>query len=204
MFFYFADITHSYALAGFVLLLYADRDVAHIVRATASWWAFAALWTLLLIVPSIGAPGSVPVEWLEEARLNFEASARLGYWEQWPLRVEMFLWQVQANLLALPSVVALMMTGMLAHRSGWLSRPDGPRVEPSAATWTRRRTAGRTGVRDLVRDACVARGQPPAAGLGASAAVLRSSAVDLLRRSVPAPCARRLSWPGSHRPGGCR
>lgn len=126
MFFYFADITHSYALAGFVLLLYADRDVAHIVRATASWWAFAALWTLLLIVPSIDAPGNVPVEWLEEARLNFEASARLGYWEQWPLRVEMFLWQVQANLLALPSVVALMMTGVLAHRSGWLSRPRPP------------------------------------------------------------------------------
>lgn len=120
LFLYFADITHAYALAGFVLLLYADREVAFVARATLAWWAFAALWTLLLIVPSIGAPSSVPVEWIEEARLNFEASVRLGYLDQWPLRAGIFLWQVQANLLALPSVVALMMTGMLAHRSGWL------------------------------------------------------------------------------------
>ncbi len=123
---YFADITHTYAVAGFVLLLYTDREVAWIARATVSWWAFAALWTLLLIVPSIGAPSSVPVEWIEEAQLNFEASVRLGFWEQWPLRAELFVWQVQANLLALPTVVALMMTGMLAHRSGWLSRRDSP------------------------------------------------------------------------------
>jgi uncharacterized protein len=132
LFLYFADITHAYALAGFVLLLYADREAAMLARATISWWAFAALWTLLLIVPSIGAPSSVPVEWIEEARLNFEASARLGYWAQWPLRAEIFVWQVQANLLALPSVVALMMTGMLAHRSGWLNNLDSPAVSRAA------------------------------------------------------------------------
>jgi uncharacterized protein len=33
---------------------------------------------------------------------------------------------VQANLLALPSVVALMMTGVLAHRSGWLADLSSP------------------------------------------------------------------------------
>ncbi len=126
LFLYFADITHAYALAGFVLLLYAEREVAFVARATLAWWAFAALWTLLLIVPSIGAPSSVPVEWIEEARLNFEASVRLGYLDQWPLRTGIFLWQVQANLLALPNVVALMMTGMLAHRSGWLEDLGSP------------------------------------------------------------------------------
>jgi uncharacterized protein len=133
--FYFADITHAYALAGFVLLLYADRDVAFIARATLAWWVFAAVWTLLLIVPSIGASSSVPVEWIEEARLNFEASVRLGYLDQWPLRAGLFAWQVQANLLALPSVVALMMTGVLAHRSGWLEDLDNP-------AWSRAATLG--------------------------------------------------------------
>ncbi len=133
LFLYFADITHAYALAGFVLLLYADRDVVFIARATLAWWIFAALWTLLLIVPSIGASSSVPVEWIEEARLNFEASVRLGYLEQWPLRAGIFLWQVQANLLALPSVVALMMTGMLAHRSGWLEALGTPAWSRAAA-----------------------------------------------------------------------
>jgi uncharacterized protein len=126
LFFYFADITHAYALAGFVLLLYADREVAFIVRATVAWWIFAALWTLLLIVPSIGAPPTAPLDWIEEARLNFEVSVRLGYLEQWPLRAGLFIWQVQANLLALPSVVALMMTGVLAHRSGWLADLSSP------------------------------------------------------------------------------
>jgi uncharacterized protein len=126
LFLYFADITHAYALAGFVLLLYAEREVAFIARATLAWWIFAALWTLLLIVPSIGAPSGAPVEWIEEARLNFETSVRLGYLEQWPLRAGLFVWQVQANLLALPSVIALMMTGVLAHRSGWLEDLDTP------------------------------------------------------------------------------
>lgn len=131
--FYFADITHAYALAGFILLLYADRDVAFIARATLAWWAFAAVWTLLLIVPSIGAPASAPVEWIEEARLSFETSVRLGYLDQWPLRAGLFVWQVQANLLALPSVVALMMTGVLAHRSGWLEDLDTPAWSRAAA-----------------------------------------------------------------------
>lgn len=130
---YFADITHAYALAGFVLLLYADRDVAFIARATLAWWAFAAIWTLLLIVPSIGAPASAPVEWIEEARLSFETSVRLGYLDQWPLRAGHFVWQVQANLLALPGVVALMMTGVLAHRSGWLEDLDTPAWSRAAA-----------------------------------------------------------------------
>jgi uncharacterized protein len=38
----------------------------------------------------------------------------------------MFLWQAQANLLGLPMVIALMLTGMLAERAGWLRDPAAP------------------------------------------------------------------------------
>lgn len=126
LFLYFADITHTYALAGFVLLLYADADATALARASVRWWIFAALWTMLLMLPSLVDTAGVPIEWLEEVRLDFEISARLGYIEQWPIRLDLFAWQAQANLLSLPNVIALMMTGMLAHRAGWLADPDAP------------------------------------------------------------------------------
>jgi len=125
VFLYFADIAHTYALAGFVLLLYADADAAAVARAAVRWWVFAAAWTAVLMLPSL-FDTSVPAEWVEEVRLDFEISARLGYLEQWPVRLSLLAWQVQANLLSLPNVIALMMTGMLAHRAGWLERPDAP------------------------------------------------------------------------------
>jgi uncharacterized protein len=125
VFLYFGDIAHTYALAGFVLLLYADADATAVARAAARWWVFAAVWAAVLMLPSLLDP-AVPAEWPEEVRLDFELSARLGYLEQWPIRLDLFAWQAQANLLSLPNVIALMMTGMLAHRAGWLTRPDAP------------------------------------------------------------------------------
>lgn len=125
VFLYFADIAHTYALAGFVLLLYVDADAAAVARAAVRWWVFAAVWTAVLMLPSLFQT-SVPADWAEEVRLDFEISARLGYLEQWPIRLNLFAWQVQANILSLPNVIALMMTGMLAHRAGWLARPDAP------------------------------------------------------------------------------
>ena len=38
IFFYFGDITQMYAVAGLVLLLYVDRDVAGLGRAARNWW----------------------------------------------------------------------------------------------------------------------------------------------------------------------
>jgi uncharacterized protein len=38
----------------------------------------------------------------------------------------MGLWQMQANLFGLPSIIALMMTGALAQRAGWLRNADAP------------------------------------------------------------------------------
>jgi uncharacterized protein len=125
VFLYFADITHTYAVAGFVLLFYADASAASVARATLRWWVFAAVWMLLLSLPSLGDP-TVPADWLDEVRLDFETSARLGYVDQWPVRIGLFVWQAQANLLSLPNVIALMMTGMLAHRAGWLADLKAP------------------------------------------------------------------------------
>lgn len=126
VFLYFADIVHTYALAGFVLLLYAKADSAAVARSTIRWWVFAAVWAVLLTLPSLTDSSEVPAEWIEQARLDFEISARLGYLDQWPVRLGLFAWQVQANLLSLPNVIALMMTGMLAHRAGWLDNLAAP------------------------------------------------------------------------------
>jgi uncharacterized protein len=132
LFLYFGDITHVYAIAGFVLLRHADADVHAVARATVHWWIVAVAWLLLLIAVSIGEPEVATIESLEEVYLNVAASSRLGYWEQWPLRTRMFLWQVQSNLLGLPTVIALMMTGMLAQRAGWLRDPRAPAWKQAA------------------------------------------------------------------------
>jgi uncharacterized protein len=132
LFLYFGDITHAYAIAGFVLLRHAEADADSVARATVRWWIIAVAWLLLLIAASSGEPEVASIESLEEVYLNVAASSRLGYWEQWPLRARMFLWQVQSNLLGLPTVIALMMTGMLAQRAGWLRDPHVPAWRPAA------------------------------------------------------------------------
>jgi uncharacterized protein len=132
LFLYFGDITHAYAIAGFVLLRYAQTDADAVARATVRWWIIAVAWLLLLIAASSGEPEVVTIESLEEIYLNVAASSRLGYWEQWPLRARMFVWQVQSNLLGLPTVIALMMTGMLAQRAGWLRDPRAPAWKQAA------------------------------------------------------------------------
>jgi uncharacterized protein len=126
LFLYFGEITHAYAVAGFVLLLYADSDVAATARATVRWWLIAGIWTVLLALPSIVTPPEVTAELVDELNLNVAATVSLGYWEQWPIRAEMFIWQLQANLLSLPVLIALMLTGILAQRSGWLADLRSP------------------------------------------------------------------------------
>jgi uncharacterized protein len=97
-----------------------------LARATVRWWILAVVWLLVLVVPSIGAPPEATIESLEEILGNVAASTLLGYWAQWARRAAMFAWQLQANLLGLPTVIALMMTGMLAQRAGWLSDLQAP------------------------------------------------------------------------------
>jgi uncharacterized protein len=120
---YFGDITLAYAIAGFVLLRHADSETPKVARATAGWWIFAVAWLLLSILPS-GAGPEDATSLVEMVERNLEASLSQGFAAQWALRLQMGLWQIQANFLGLPSIIALMMTGALAQRAGWLRNPE--------------------------------------------------------------------------------
>lgn len=132
---YYGDITHMYALAGLALLLYADRSSDALRRATAAWWGIALALTILLTWGFLsGVPD--PGELAEELEGNFAVFTGQGYLAQLPTRASLFLDIVIANLIGLPLAIALMLTGMLAHRSGWLA-------DPRAAAW---RTAAVIGI----------------------------------------------------------
>ena len=131
---YFGDITQAYAVAGFVLLRYAESDAAGLARATRFWWLVAAAWLLFAIVPLSGTPETAR-EIVEGIETQSVTTATLGYFAQWSLRAGLFAWQLQANLLGLPLVIALMLTGALAHRAGWLQ-------DLTAPIWRRARRIG--------------------------------------------------------------
>ncbi|MGZ9029899.1 MAG: DUF418 domain-containing protein, partial [Burkholderiaceae bacterium] len=120
VFLYFGDITQMYAMAGVVLLLYDERGVASLRRALAVWWiggiglAILLTWGLAGNVPH---PGDIAAE----LETNFVVFTQGSFLEQLPARASLFLDIVIANVIGLPLVVALMLTGMLAHRSGWLT-----------------------------------------------------------------------------------
>jgi len=122
-FFYFGDITQMYAVAGLVLLLYVDRDVAGVGRAALNWWlgmaAFAAL-----IFALVGPALTLPPEQMAAVEKNIEVFSRGSYIEQLPVRVSEFGDLIIGNFFGLPLTVALMLTGMLAQRAGWLQQLD--------------------------------------------------------------------------------
>lgn len=125
--FYFGDITQMYALAGIVLLAYDGHGLARLRRAAVLWWAGALALNVLL---AWGTAGSVPdpADLAAELEGNFAVFTGLGYLGQLPTRASLFFDIVLANLIGLPMAVALMLTGMLAQRSGWL-------VDPGARAW---------------------------------------------------------------------
>jgi uncharacterized protein len=125
-FLYFGDITLAYAIAGFVLLRHAESDVAQLARSTLGWWILAAAWLLFTVFSTSGDATGLINPLVAMVERNEEATLTLGYWAQWPLRAAMALWQMQANLIGLPSVIALMLTGALAQRAGWLRDPGAP------------------------------------------------------------------------------
>ena len=122
-FFYFGDITQMYAVAGLVLLLYVDRDVAGIGRAVRNWWIGAAVFTAALLA-LVSALLTSPVEYADEVRRNFEVFSAGSYLEQLPVRIGEFRELIVGNFIGLPLTVALMLTGMLAQRAGWLQQRD--------------------------------------------------------------------------------
>ena len=132
VFFYFGDITQMYAVAGLVLLLYVDRDVPGIARAARNWWIGMAVFTavtFLLIAPAT----TLPPEFVAEIKANFEIFSYGSYVEQLPVRIDEFRDLIVGNFLGLPLTVALMLTGMLAQRAGWLQQRDA-RIWRTAST----------------------------------------------------------------------
>ena len=122
-FFYFGDITQMYAVAGLVLLLYVDRDVIGIGRAARNWWIGMAVFgaaTFALITPA----STLPPEYVADVKENIEVFSYGSYLEQLPVRIDEFRDLIVGNFLGLPLTVALMLTGMLAQRAGWLQRPE--------------------------------------------------------------------------------
>jgi uncharacterized protein len=135
VFFYLGDITHMYAVAGLVLLVYVDRDAAGIGRAARHWWVGTALFhAVLFFLVSTVAPA--PDQLATDAALNFEIFSEADYAGELPQRLREFRHMLFANLVGLPMTVALMLTGMTAARSGWLA-------DRNAAAW---RTASRIGL----------------------------------------------------------
>jgi len=127
--FYFGDITQMYALAGLVLLRYDGHGPIALRRAVVLWWSGALALTALL---TWGLAGTLPdpIELASELEANFAVFTGEGYLAQLPTRVSLFADIVFANLIGLPMAVALMLTGMLAQRAGWLT-------DPSASAWRR-------------------------------------------------------------------
>ena len=125
VFVYFGDITQMYAVAGLVLLLYVDRDVAGIGRAARNWWIGAAILTaapFAVIRPAL----TLPSQYVAEVKRSIEVFSHGSYVEQLPVRVGEFGDPIIGNFLGLPLTVALMLTGMLAQRAGWLQQRDAP------------------------------------------------------------------------------
>ena len=123
VFFYFGDITQMYAVAGLVLLLYVDRDVAGVGRAARNWWIGMVAFTGLIFALIEPAP-TLPPEYVTEIKRNFEVFSYGSYLEQLPVRIGEFGDLIVGNFIGLPLTVALMLTGMLAQRAGWLQQHD--------------------------------------------------------------------------------
>lgn len=132
IFFYFGDITHMYAGAGLLLLTYADGDARRIARAAIGWWIGAVALNATIVI-WFGRLAPAPEELAPLVQANFEGFMSAGYVGQLGLRATEFSNVVIGNLFGFPLTVALMLTGMLAQRAGWL-QDSGARAW-RAAVW---------------------------------------------------------------------
>ena len=132
VFFYFGDITQMYAVAGLVLLLYVERDVAGIGRVARNWWIGMAVFTAAVFA-LVGPALTLPAQYVAEVKSNFEVFSYGSYAEQLPVRIGEFGDLVVGNFFGFPLTVALMLSGMLAQRAGWLQQRDA-RAWRSAST----------------------------------------------------------------------
>ena len=138
---YYGDVLTVYAIAGFVLVLYASARPRKLASAARAWWlAFAALTVFWMaigelerrLVPSNADIRLIPAELLDHFALGVG-----GSWiEQLGPRIEDYLSLLSNVLLTgFPFIVGLFLLGALAGRLGWLTRPERyPRLW-RAATW---------------------------------------------------------------------
>lgn len=202
---YYGDILTFYALAGFLLLLYARTRPAALVASARRWWlGFVALTATSALVfealrqafPLEDDPALVP-DWALE---RFAVYTQAGYFEQLGPRIADY-WSVlgYSVLLGMPQIIGLFLLGALAGRLGWLARPHRHRRVWRAALWIGFAAlpfaaAGAWLNYAAVRDAP---GDPPAIGwalvnLGSLTACLYVAAFVLLQRR---PAMRRLiAW----------
>jgi len=123
IFFYFGDITQMYAVAGLMLLIYVERDAVGIARAARNWWLGTALFALLVHLLVDAAPTLTRGD-VDEIERTFAIFAGATYFGQLRTRTGEFSQLIVGNFYGLPLTMALMLTGMLAHRAGWLKDRD--------------------------------------------------------------------------------
>lgn len=125
---YFGDILTTYALCGFVLLLYAASRPRVLARHAGRWlWGYVAI-SVLLTFFMAGAGrflpaediAQVPPEWL--ARFAAAATGDYAAFQSvtWSDYVDLTLLSLT---LASPYVIGLFVLGALAGRLGWLAHP---------------------------------------------------------------------------------
>lgn len=138
---YHGDILAAYALAGMVLLRYAQARPATLLRAARRWWiAFAlvitastALFEWMWRAFPVEDDATALPDWVLE---QFDTYTRGGWFDQVGARLADYLDVLMSTLLlGLPQIVALFLLGAVAGRLGWLARPSRyPRLW-ERATW---------------------------------------------------------------------
>jgi uncharacterized protein len=126
---YYGDILTTYALAGFVLVLYSEARPARLLRATRNFFIGHAVLAVLLLVagewarrslPADGSGGAVPPAVTE----YFGTMVAGGWFAQLPLRVDNYLALLGTSVMTgMPFILCLFTLGALAGRLGWLTHP---------------------------------------------------------------------------------
>jgi uncharacterized protein len=126
---YYGDILTGYAIAGFVLVLYAGARSRRLLSVARNFFIAYLVLSLLQIVtierarrafPFEGDPSALPREILDQ----FAVMTTGTYLEQLPSRIEDFLLQCMGLVYSVPLFVALFALGALAARQRWIERPQ--------------------------------------------------------------------------------
>lgn len=135
---YFGDILTLYAVAGFVLVLYAGSRPRRLARhAGFSLAAYAVMTAIiagsLALYDRAMPPTSAQIP--AEALRRFAAASEGAYSQYLGANVGDYLSMLGAAPLALPFVLGMFLLGALAARQGWLTRPERHRQLWRRVAW---------------------------------------------------------------------